>query len=185
MLPKEFSVALVDRFQTNTSAVSDLQYSFGLLEYLNRVPTYLSELYTIYRYSRVTWVDFEVTLVNTGSAPIDLIVGVIPQVDTTAVTPAILEQKPGSVRKLVSIAGGMDRVTIRKSCDPAEWLGNPYQTKDYWVTATQAASTTPLDVNEPVFLVIPSQPTTAMSYVLNVRTTYHVQLFDIRTATNQ
>ncbi len=80
----------------------------------------------------------------------------------------------------------MDRVTIRKGFDPAHWIGNPYQTKDYWITATQAATTVPLDNNEPVIVVLPASAIGGtLSYHLNVRTKYHIQFFDLTTAANQ
>jgi hypothetical protein len=181
-MPKEFTVALSHRSNSTISAqAAPLYYSFGILEYLSRQPGYLSQFYSIYKYSRVTAVHFDLEVVGLGAGPSEFIMGVIPFSDFGAITIPDLLEKPGSIRKLVSAAGGMDRIRMRKTCVAEEWIGNPYLTKDYWISSTQAASTTPLDTLEPIMALIFNPLTVSTGAFWEMRTTYHIQFFDLAT----
>jgi hypothetical protein len=77
--------------------------------------------------------------------------------------------------------GGQDRVHWSKLYAVDDWIGNaPYN--KYWMTSTQAQSSTPIDVNEPIISIViqPTQATT-WSADLTVKLLYHVQFFDLLT----
>jgi len=185
-MPKEFSVSLVDRQSVNAAipaAAPAAFYSiYGLLEFLNKRPLYCNELYLLYKFARVTAVQYHFEIINTGVVPIEAMFAVCPYADAVVPpTPQQLGEKPGVVRHIISPAGGMDRRSISKTCKAEDWFGNPYFTRDYWVNAAQSVSATPLDVDEPVGLfclastanIVGAQAT----YISKI--TYHIQFFDL------
>jgi hypothetical protein len=187
LMPKEFSVALVDRQQIQINgipagSVTGYQNVYGLLEFLNKRPLYSNELYLLYKFCRVTAVTYHFEVVNTGLTPIEILFTVCPYVDAVVPpTQAQIGEKPGVVRHIISPQGGMDRRSLTKTCRAEDWFGNPYFTRDYWVNAAQSVSVTPLDVEEPVglFCVANLSATVIASATIVSKTTYHLQFFDL------
>lgn len=186
-MPKEFSVALVDRQQIALNAIpagsaTGYQNIYGLIEFLNKRPLYSNEFYSLYKFARVTAVSYHFEVVNTGTVPIEVMFTVCPYVDAN-VPPTVTQigEKPGVVRHIISSAGGMDRRSISKTCKAEDWFGNPYFTRDYWVNAAQSVAVTPLDVEEPVGLFCVANLSLALpaSATIVSKTTYHVQFFDL------
>jgi hypothetical protein len=187
LMPKEFSVALVDRQQISVNAIpagstTGYQNIYGLIEFLNKRPLYSTQFYALYKFARLTAVSYHFEVVNTGAVPIEAMFAICPYVDAAAppVT-AQIGEKPGVVRHIISSAGGMDRRTISKTCKAEDWFGNPYFTRDYWVNAAQSVSVTPLDVEEPVglFCIANLSLTLPASATIVSKTTYHIQFFDL------
>lgn len=178
-MPKEFSVALTDHDIITGGGAAALRYRFGLLEYLGRLPLYLAQFYSMYKYSRVLSVQYHFEAVNTGANPIEMIFGIVPDNDVTGITPVNLVEKPGTVRRLISPQGGFDRASITKFAVAQTWMGNPYNTRDYWVTAGQAANTVSLDGEAPVGLLIMTPLTGTMGYSLSTKLVFSIQFFDL------
>jgi hypothetical protein len=181
-MPLEFSVALRARDVLTVSASAILNsLVFSPIEYLGRTPQYMDELYAIYRYSRVTAITINAIVTNLGTAPVEVAIATMPYNDISSITLEKVIERPGSVRRLVSKSGGMDRATLTKTVIAEQAFGNPYLDRDFWIDSSQAASTTPLDSREPVTLVsAQSIDGTGASVIVEVRTTYHVQFFDLR-----
>jgi hypothetical protein len=186
-MPKEFSVALVDRQVIQINAIpagsaTGYQNIYGLIEFLNKRPLYSTEFYALYKFCRVTAVNYHFEVVNTGAVPIEIMFAICPYVDAAApVTLAQLGEKPGVVRHIISPVGGMDRRSLTKTCKAEDWFGNPYFTRDYWVNQAQSVAVTPLDVEEPVgvFATANLSLTLAASCTIVSKTTYHIQFFDL------
>lgn len=106
----------------------------------------------------------------------------MPYDEATSASVAQTAEKPGCVRRLVSGAGGMDKGTITKSGVAQSSFGNPYFTKDYWVSESQANTSSPLDPFEPVFalLITPVLPGSTIDFVVTCRIQYAIQFFDLR-----
>jgi hypothetical protein len=184
-IPSEFSVALCntdyDYFATGTS------YSirrFGMVEFLSYRPLYCLELYQIYKYARITAVDFELRVNNTSTTiPLMAAIGFASYADVAGITPDRFWERPTTIRKNISVQGGLDRVVLRKTFVPQDCYGQPYLDQKFWVDVSQSASTTPLDANEPVVLYCLSGldgGNMGTCYV-DWRIRYHIQFFDLRT----
>jgi hypothetical protein len=185
-LPKEFSVHLDEFYSRTSNATADLEkITLGMLEYLNRLPMFATEFYTLYKYCRITAVEIQLELSNIGASSIQFVVGHCPYEDVSSMTVSKLSQLPGSTRRTVSAKGGMDRATINKFFNVQQLIGNPAYDKTYWVDATQAVSATPIDVKEPVIVLLIDNSTTGTTdfqYDVVGRIRYHIQWFDIETA---
>ncbi len=180
LMPREFSVALCDRINGTVTSSTTLSTTFyPLVEYFGRLPMYAAQLYDIYKYSRVTAITLQIILINTGTQPVELAVAVVPYSDLAGLTLGYIVERPRSIRKIASASGGLDRVEISRTEISEQAFGNPYLDRDFWVDATQAASTTPLDSREPGIVIGTQSVTgTAASYYLEVKATYHLQFFD-------
>lgn len=113
-MPKEFSVSLYYRQQINFTTGELFRQVYGVLEYLRHVPQYGPELYQLYKYSRLTMVKYDFEIVNLGRTPLEILSGVLPFDEANAASVTQISEKPGTVRKLVSGQGGMDRAKITK-----------------------------------------------------------------------
>jgi hypothetical protein len=184
-LPTELSVSLTntdyDQFATPTSFSVR---KFGMLEFLSYRPLYCLELYQIYKYARITAVDFELRVNNTSTTtPLMAAIGFVSNADVSGMTPDRFWERNSTVRKNISVQGGMDRAVLRKTFVPQECYGQPYLDQKFWVDVSQSASTTPIDANEPVILYALSGldgGNMGTSYV-DWRIRYHIQFFDLRT----
>lgn len=78
------------------------------------MPEYAPELYALYRYSRVTAVTYDFEVVNLERRPLEVLAGILPLDEAGSATIAQIGEKPGTVRRLVSPLGGMDRAKISK-----------------------------------------------------------------------
>jgi hypothetical protein len=183
-MPKELSVALVNRQNLSVSVpvAGPTRNIFGLLEYLGKRPLYLREFYTMYKFSRVLSVDYHFELINLTAVPFEVGFAILPTSDAGTISLEQVIEKPGSVRRAVSAIGGMDRITLQKRAVAQDWMGNPYNTRDYWVTEAQSASGTPLDADEPAGVLVIQGLTGTVAYSLVTKITYHVQFFDLEVA---
>ncbi len=183
-MPREFSVALAERsFQQLSAITVPTQFVYSTLEFLGRTPTYLTELYAIYKYARVTAITLEVKIVNLASAPVEAVIAVLPFSEITGFTLEKAVERPGSVRRVVSGAGGIDQATLKKTITAESAFGQPYLDRDFWIDSSQATSITPLDSREPAIVAFVQGMATAASVTYNIETraTFHCQFFDLRT----
>ncbi len=186
-MPREFSVAIAERsFQQLSAITIPTSFVYSTLEFLGRTPTYLTQLYAIYKYARVTAVTLETKIVNLAAAPVEAVTAVLPFNEISGYSLEQAVERPGSVRRIVSGAGGIDQATFKKTIVAEDAFGNPYLDRDFWIDSSQAASTVPLDSREPCLVVLVQGMATAASVTYNIETkaTYHVQFFDLRTVTS-
>jgi hypothetical protein len=178
-MPREFSVALIDSRNVNYTTIAGTQIDYiGLTEPLGQAYGYMADLFRFYRYLRVTAVTVQVIFYNRGLTQVDSILAVGPYNDNYTLdnTPAI----PGSTKRSIPAAGGMDRVMYTRSFDTIQHIGN-LATDKYWVTGTQSVSTTPIDNQEPVIVHVTGSPTaSASSWTYELKCTMHCQFFDLR-----
>ena len=106
----------------------------------------------------------------------------MPLSDAGSVSLEQVIEKPGSVRRTVSAVTGMDRVTLNKFAVAQDWMGNPYNTKDYWVTEAQSSLGAPLDPDEPGGVLLVQGLTGNVAYTLVTKITYNIQFFDLEVA---
>lgn len=154
----------------------------GLTEFLNRMPAYAAQLYTIYKYARVTAVDINLELVSTGSVPMQLVIGHVPYEDVAALTVQKLIAKPDTTRKLVAPSGGMNLCKIRKSWNVEQILGSSALIKEHWINAAQAVNNVPVYNEEPVMVIGTdnvSAGAVAYGFDYSYQIVYHLQFFDI------
>jgi len=127
-----------------------------------------------------------VKLINKGSTePIELVVGTMPFNWVTG-SPTISELigKVGTRRQIASMAGGMDRCTVNRSVASKTILGHEYMLADYDFNYAQASVSTPVDVEQPVwvFAATALNSVNAIDYTLEVVVTSDIEFFDMYTA---
>jgi hypothetical protein len=182
-MPKELSVCLQYANQDEFGAsASPVIITNGMLEFLNHNPLYAAQLFQIYRYCKVTAFQVEMDIFNKGINPLEVVVGYVPYVEIGTITAARLAEKTTSSKKMVSPAGGLDRLRINRSFNNEAILGEPFTSK-YWMSYSQSLSTTPIDVLEPVLAIILAYAggSTTVSAVANYRFKYHCQFFNLLT----
>lgn len=182
-MQKELSVAL--SFYNSTTLVGSpgtVKSLIGIVEFLGSRPLYTTQMYAIYKYCRVTAVTLQATFVNTGAVPVNMCIAVMPYSAASTATNVQMIEKPGSIRKFISQTGGLDRASIQRTASAQDWFGNPYFTKDYWIDNTQSSSSTPLDVNEPIFVLGVSDLAGAglVTGQLTWKITFQCQFFDLQ-----
>lgn len=183
-MPAEFSVALVntdyDAFGPGASFVSR---KFGIVEFLAYRPLYCLELYQIYKYARITAIEVELRVCNQSlTGPIVAALGMCANSDHASLTPDRAWETPGTVRRFLSVQGGMDRGSLRKTFVGQDAYGQPYLDQKYWIDVSQSASTTPVDTNEPVayFILSDSTGVSRLQCTVEWKITYHIQFFNLR-----
>jgi len=183
-IPNELSVSLVNTdYDTFGVQASFVTRKFGIVEFLSYRPLYCLELYQIYKYARITAVQIELRVVNQStSSPLMVALGFCPNADHSALTSDRAWETPGTVRRLMSVQGGMDRGVLKKTFVGQNCFGQPYLDQKYWIDVTQSASTSPVDVLEPVAYYIASSATggAVPPCTIEWKTTYHIQFFDLR-----
>ncbi len=176
--PKEFSVALTDRTVQSLALGVLNTLVYGVVEYLGRDPMYRSQFYNMYKYSRITAVTVQATLINTSDTPAEMVMAVLPFQDLTGLTLDKLVEKQGSIRKIISPKGGIDKASLSKTAVAEKEFGNPYLDRDFWIDSSQAASIVPLDTREPILALGIQALTSSGTAWVEVKTTYHIQFFD-------
>jgi hypothetical protein len=184
--PEIYKISLTARtYDTASSAGSPVWNRYGLLEPTGLIPQYMAALYQIYRKARIVNSVISIKLINTGSEPIELVVGTMP-FDWVSGSPTIAELvgKVGTKRQVVSIAGGMDRCAITKSVSSKSLLGHEYMLADFDFSYSQAISSTPIDSQEPVWYVACTalNSSTPVSYRIELVVTSDIEFFDLYTA---
>lgn len=168
-------------FETASVSLSPLFFRVGILEPIGNVPTYQAALFTLYQRARIRGVKMTVTVINTGAEPIELVANALPY-NWLSISPTLAEiiDKPGSVRRLVSGVGGMDRATLTITRTSAQVLGSHAYLADYDFDQVQALSTTPIATDEPAFTYMVSalNSTSTMSFRVERTVEWDYEFFD-------
>jgi len=173
------SIQLNANYEVHGNAAGTQTSVFGMIEPLGLDLAYTTFLYGIYRYLKVTAVTIQVHVSNQSTVPVNVVLFALPFSAMATVTPLQATNSRGSVKRVLSAVGGMDRANLSKTYDAQTWFGSPNFEK-YWVTATQAALTTPIDVNEPAIgLLIDNVYAASNNYLFDIKLIYHVQFFDL------
>jgi hypothetical protein len=182
-LPAEFSVSLVNTDYDSLAVASFATRRFGIVEFLSYRPLYCLELYQIYKYARVTAVTIELKVVNTSTTiPIVVALGQCPYADSAGLTPDRAWETPGTKRQVVSVQGGLDRATVRRTFVAQDCYGQPYLDQKYWIDVSQSASASPIDQNEPIayYVISDMAGSGPIACKVDFKTTFHIQFFDLR-----
>jgi hypothetical protein len=180
-MPLEFSVSLKTTFlNTGTALAAPTQLLFPLVEFYGYNPQYMAQLYTLYRYAKITALSVRHTIINTGTPPVEFAIGVLPATEITGASPRNLSETPGGRFRLIGPVSGTCRSTLTALYPVEKYLGNVDQTSEYWVNSTQAANTVVINVNEPCHAVAINGSSSPFSYVLDSEITWHCQFFDLR-----
>jgi hypothetical protein len=182
-MPKEFSVALPFTESDSSGGTPAARVrTYGLFEVLGNRPLYMAELFSIYRYCRITAVHVQMEVVNTSSTvPLRMVAATVPWNDSTTID--TLSQRPGAIVKIVGLSTGSSKAVIRKTWHTQVEQGNPVYDKTYWFDSTQSASTTPQDTQEMSIRCAIQAVDGASSFNVEsvFRVIYHVQFFDLET----
>jgi hypothetical protein len=181
-LPLSYRVRLRTRtYETGTTVSSPNYFRYGLLEPLSIAPMFQTQLFSLYKRARIHCSSITLRLHNLGSEPLEMVVATLPHSYTTG-TPDLSEvvDKPGAKRVTLSGAGGMDRALLTKSVSSKQVLGHDWALSDYDFNVTQAASTTPIASDEPVWLLVLSafNSSASVSYRLEVVIEWDYEFYD-------
>jgi hypothetical protein len=180
-LPRNFRVALRSRQSLGPSGSTGVPSlaTFGLLEFLSSVPGYTNDLYDIYKWCKILSTEVTYNIVSTTSNPVQVVCAVLPNNTTLGMTIDRAAEIPGSVVKMLSPQGGLDKVEITRKYNTQTMVGSRVAEK-YWINKVQAASSTPLEAEEPVMFLM-AQPLISVNWStqLIVDITYHCEFFDL------
>lgn len=169
-------------YDTGTAVSSPLFNRYGLVEFLQRGGSFADSLFGLYNNAIVHGCKINLRLVNTSSEPIILAVVPLPY-NWIAGSPTLSEilDDPGVVRATCGSNSGMDRVSITSFTTTKAVTGKAYQASRYQMDATQAASSTPLVSDEPVWYVAMSafNALSAISYRLEVELEFNVEFYNL------
>jgi hypothetical protein len=187
-IPQTLKVRLRRRewFSTTSTAVP-IYTAFGLLEPVGQIPSYLTQLMgpsTLYKRARIHASTITCTLVNVGSEPLLGLTAIAPYNTTTGGSSVTeLVDKPHTVHKIASGVTGMDRVSWTNSVSSRTVLGKDAYLSDFDFDYTQATNSSPIQADEPGWLVVISNFNGAgnVSYRLEVVLEWDVEFFDTTT----
>lgn len=169
-------------YDTGTSVTSPVYNRYGLVEFLQRGGNFTDSLYGLYLAAVTHGCRISLKLINMSSEPILLAVAPLPY-SWISGSPTLAEilDTPRCVRATVGGNSGMDKVSISNFASSREVLGKDYQASRYVMDATQAASSTPLNPDEPCWVVCLSafNASTAISYRLEVELEYNTEFFNL------
>lgn len=183
-MPAKFSVALSNTYTDyRSTSTTNSAIGFGLFEFLGATPAYMSELYTIYKYAKISAVEVSCDIVNLGSFPITLAFATLPYADYTGTTgPLDLIERPRSVYTTIGGNSGVNKGKLYCKYDSVRELGQLTFDKAHWVTSAQAAATAPVDVDAPLVVCsvgASSGGADTCSFLLTYRVTYHATFFSL------
>ena len=183
LLPKSMNVRLRGRtYDTGTSVTSPIFNRYGLVEFLQRGGSFADSLFGLYTNAIVHGCQINLRLVNTSSEPIILVVCPLPY-NWVSGSPTLSEMldDPGMKRVTVGSNSGMDRVSLTSFTTTKAVCGKSFQAGKYQMDATQAASSTPILSDEPVWYVAISSfnALSAVSYRLEVELQYNVEFYNL------
>ena len=164
-------------------SATNFSLGIGLFDYLNHIPEYALECYSLYRYSRICGVDIAFSVAGESDEAnqnfsFEVAMAKVPY-NQIGLPPAALRLVRGSRYNLVATSG-MNRVTQHGQYGSFDELGNPVFSRDYWQTLVDAGNTTPVDTNRPVIALAVSSVNGNKGLVaINVTVTYHVQFFEL------
>jgi len=183
LLPKSMNVRLKGRtYDSGTAVSSPIFNRYGLVEFLQRGGSYADSLFGLYNNAVIHGCKINLRLVNTSSEPIILAVCPLPY-NWVSGSPTLSEimDDPGVVRTVVGANTGKDTGSITSFTTTKAVCGKAYQAARYQMDATQAASSTPLIPDEPVWYVAMSafNALSAISYRLEVELEFNAEFFNL------
>ena len=169
-------------YDSGTAVTSPLFNRYGLVEFLQRGGSFADSLFGLYNNAVVHGCKINLRLVNTSSEPIILAVCPLPY-NWVSGSPTLSEilDDPGVVRTTCGSNSGKDSVAITSFTTTKAVTGKAYQAGKYRMDATQAASSTPLLSDEPVWYVAISSfnALSAISYRLEVELEFNCEFYNL------
>jgi hypothetical protein len=140
------------------------------------------QLYSLYKYAKITGLTVIHKITNNSTNPLAWAIGVIPFNEfTVGFAPQTLSETPRGKLRIVGPSTGTCVSSLSDTYSAETMYGQPVQSSQYWIDATQAASTIPVSTLEPTHVVSITQAVGGTySYYLETRLEYHVQFFDLR-----
>lgn len=185
-LPPSFRVAL---YQTQNdirlSQIVPSNFGFGLYDWLGNVPSYQTALYTMYKFCKIHAVRVDVRVVSTGLEPLAIAIATVPFQDVPGISPSTLITRPGSYYTTIGGSAGNNIASFSRRYVSDKVLGRVPESPDFYQTSTQAAASTPNNVQSPVVVVSidTANPSSTGSWVATYKITYEVEFFDREVST--
>ena len=182
-LPSAIKISLRARtYDIGSSASSPVWNRLGLVEFLSRGGTFTDSLFGLYNYAVIHGSRITIRVVNVGSEPIVACIAPLPY-DWISGSPTLSEimDTPRCVRGTTGGSSGMDRLVLNNTSTAREALGKDYQITRYQMDSAQAASTTPIDSHEPVWVVALSafNASTTISYRIEIEFEWNVEFYNL------
>jgi len=183
-MPSRFSVALTNTYTDyRTSSTTNAALAVGLFEFLAATPAYLTQLYSIYKYAKLSAVEIQVDVVNLGSFPITAAIATMPYSDYVGTTgPLDLIERPRSTYTTIGGNSGLNKGRLDRKFNSVKELGQLTFDKEHWITASQAASTAPQDVDAPIAVCsvgASNGGSDSCSFILTYKIKYHCTFFSL------
>jgi len=182
-IPLSMQIRLRARdYQTFTSSASPNFGLYGLLEFLGHSGSYSDSLYGLYQNCRIDGSKITMKVVNMGAEPLILAVAQIPfQFFSSTPTLTELMDQPSCVKTTISGVGGMDKGSVTSVASTKQVLGSAVQGAQFYINQAQAASSTPIDGNEPIWgwAISSFNGTTQISARVEVELEYDCHFFEL------
>jgi hypothetical protein len=175
--PTEASVAL-HYFDTNwVSTGIQQRIIVPLVEMLGLKPQKLDQYFGMYTFYKLTAVAVKMSFCSaSGGNPFVVVGGVLPYAGATSVSQFDLANIAGAKCRAVPMAA---ETRMNWDLPTEKYLGNVFQTSQFWIDQAQSASTSPVSQEEPVFCLVVQHPSgKEMQYVYDLRVTFHCEFFN-------
>ena len=153
----------------------------GLLEPLGLSVGYLDQLMTMYTHGRIVASNIKITVVNLANEPIRAALGIAPHDWTLSHDDLILRKH--SRNTVISSKGGLDKWTTTSAVTSTQVLGKQYVLADFDFDLLQAKSSTPLDSNEPIWLLNLEATGAVINASINVLVEYDFEFYCLQPST--
>ena len=172
-------------YESVTSSTSPFWFRYGLVEFLSNKGSYADSLYGLYNLAIIHGCRITLRLVNTGSEPIILAAAPLPY-SWASGSPTLSEllDQPRAIRKSCGASTGKDSVSLSSSHSVKSLLGKEFNIAAYQITATQAASSTPISTDEPIWVVGVSafNALTSISFRMEVELEFSTEFYSLTSA---
>ena len=182
-IPQSMKICLRSRtYETTSGSSSPFFYRYGLVEFLSRTGSYIDSFFGLYNLAIIHGCRITLRLVNMSSEPLILAVAPLPY-SWASGSPTVSEllDCPRAVRRTAGGNGGQDKAQITSAHTVRSLLGKEYNISTYQMTAAQAASSTPLYVDEPCWTVAVTafNASSAISYRLEVELEFSTEFYSL------
>jgi hypothetical protein len=177
LFPTETSVAL--KWYDNGFVSSGVQQRIVLpiVEMLSHKPQKLDQYFQMYTFYKLTAISVKLKLASTSTGnPFLVTGGVLPYAGSTSITSFDLANVANARNDVVALG---TKTVMSWDLGVERYLGNVFQTSQFWIDEAQSASTSPVSQEEPALCIVIQHPTgKEMQYVFELMVTYHCQFFD-------
>lgn len=181
-MPQSLKVKLRARTYETGASTSNVDYRYGIVEFLGKQSSYNDSLFGLYNYAIIRACRITAKLVNMQAEPIVFAIAPLPY-DWSSGSPTTAEllDVPRCVKSTVSGTGGMDRGKITNYITSKQALGESWQVGRYQMNAAQAANATPLSTEEPCWhlYVTSFNSSTGVGYRIEVELEYDVEFYNL------